>query len=175
MSMCLTKGRLATKCWQYAKYPIICGVSYMSGGCLGFFPSTVSLQHVDERVSWQVDFPNIMDSTCQYKGKKENIQFDPIWGIPPKTNMTGWKIHHEWVDVFPIETRDFPVIVMWSWTQGCIPFKKITDLLLGSFPPCRMFVFGRASLVYGTRDPESSKANLTGPSPETAIGYVKSS
>ena len=35
------------------------------------------------------------------------------WGIgakkrlktftPPKTNMTGWKIHQEWVDVFPIE------------------------------------------------------------------------
>ena len=45
------------------------------------------------------------------------------WCTPPKkltTNMTGWKIHHEWVDVFPIEKwGDFPAIVMWSWTQGC--------------------------------------------------------
>ena len=22
-------------------------------------------------------------------------------------NMTGWKIHHEWVDVFPIENWEF--------------------------------------------------------------------
>ncbi len=26
-----------------------------------------------------------------------------------KTNMTGRKIHHEWVDVFPIENGDFPM------------------------------------------------------------------
>ena len=27
---------------------------------------------------------------------------------PPKPNMTSWKIHHEWADVFPIEHGDVP-------------------------------------------------------------------
>ncbi len=35
---------------------------------------------------------------------------------PPKTNMTGWKIHHEWVDVFPIEPREIFQPVMWSFS-----------------------------------------------------------
>ena len=30
----------------------------------------------------------------------------------PKTNMTGWKIHHERVDVFPIEHGDFPAVML---------------------------------------------------------------
>ena len=31
------------------------------------------------------------------------------WNYPPETNMTGWKIHHEWVDAFPVEHEDFPM------------------------------------------------------------------
>ena len=31
-------------------------------------------------------------------------------GIPPpgSTNIAGWKIHHEWVDVFHFENGDIP-------------------------------------------------------------------
>ena len=32
----------------------------------------------------------------------------PVY-TPEFTNMTGWKIRHEWVDVFPIENGDFPL------------------------------------------------------------------
>ena len=31
----------------------------------------------------------------------------PIKFTPRKNKMTGWKIHHEWVDVFPIEHGGF--------------------------------------------------------------------
>ena len=42
---------------------------------------------------------------------------------PPKPNMTSWKIHHEWVDVFPIEHRDFPASHV-SF-QGSLPNRKL--------------------------------------------------
>ena len=54
---------------------------------------------------------------------KENVEFmirNPSWYSnffpPTKTKMTGWKIHHEWVDVFPIKHGGFPISC--SWTQG---------------------------------------------------------
>ena len=43
---------------------------------------------------------------------------------PEFTKMTGWKIHHEWVDVFPIENGDVPMSelvfrrVVWKPNKG---------------------------------------------------------
>ena len=49
---------------------------------------------------------------------------------PPKTNMTGWKIHHEWVDVFPIEKlKNVPVSHV-SF-QGCVGTNSWEVLVLG--------------------------------------------
>ena len=41
----------------------------------------------------------------------------------PKTNMTGWNIHHEWVDVFPIEKWRFSNVMLVF--RGCRYPKKI--------------------------------------------------
>ncbi len=44
-----------------------------------------------------------------------------FWRTTPlKTNMTGWKIHHEWVLMyFLCFNMGLFQLVMWSWTQGC--------------------------------------------------------
>ena len=36
---------------------------------------------------------------------------------PGSTNIAGWKIHHEWVDVFPIQDGDFPAIAMFVYRR----------------------------------------------------------
>ena len=51
-------------------------------------------------------FPILND---EQMSNKVGVEHQLIFNLPssntfPKTNMTRWKIPHEWVDVFPIET-----------------------------------------------------------------------
>ncbi len=53
--------------------------------------------------------------------------------IPGSSKIAGWKIHHEWVDVFPIENGDILASYV-SLPEDKSNFPNLLQLVGGNFP-----------------------------------------